>query len=1588
VKGKKDKESRKMRKKILLLVSSILLCFLPADAPAKDDSTIPAQDRVKETFNLIPAKEMKSILGIAKEGIFVTYDEYKTLYEKAKDGYLKKQRGQFAPADTEGPVIVQANYSGCVTGEVLQFEARFKIVQNKKGPSLLDFPLKGVGYQNAKLNGNNVQIYEKDGEPRVVIPGKGSHDLTVQFLVPVAFAEKRGSVSFDIPPAMLGQIKITSDLFYEIKLKGLLFTSRRQVRDKAELFGFIGSKKAISLEINNRRSFGERTVKISSNETHYVFVERDIIHREGEFCLTVRDGQAKEVDLEIGKNDYVYSLSGSGISGWTREDQGTRDVLHVAFHVPISDETQFSLKTYAYIDTGDRAFHLGDTLIKNLFERQGSLFIFYANNTRITTEDVHFLKPLEKPLVGKEPPGRYILHRGYGLFNLPYTLVYSFRDVPSRITCNQSNHVSLERSKIDFYSKNILQGLGPGTTQFVFSFPDDYSVRDVTVLVNEKKAKEFHEHDKGKNLLTIEITHPVSSKDEVSFILESERFLDEDLLKKGSARIALPVVSYTDTQRMIGTLHLSMDDIFLLEDMTMKGFTPSEEMIDHRPSESKERKRLIYDFRTLSPEGTLVLSYRKSVQTSNTVSYIAVDQDLMQATAYIRYEISAGSRDSFCFAVPRWENSKINVAGADIKEKKKVGLDKLKRAMHSPYLPDLKDYDIWNVVLQKEVTGTYLLAIDYQKKITDYGSFSDVPLVIPVGVSSDTGYIVMEASRDTEIRAEKAGLNEVETYEIPKWPSYKPSNRIIESLRYFGRPFTFKIAVFRREESPVLAAIAEKEDICYTLGKDSDIFFEFAYTIRNTNLQFLEIRFPENHILWSATLQGKAIKPRKGNHSVLLFPLTSGSDSINLRLAGYVPAKAKWNIWKTFDFHSPGLTIPATQSQIRVFFPKDYSLLAATGNFEKLPELADQEPLVFSFFHRLFSSLYRNMRSFSVFGPLAKRKATQVVGREEPGEEPAFERTEEEAPMKKKRGRYDASKMQALDLSDRSLQRAPEKVAMPSPKYSKKKGILSMNISIPKQGTLLPAGKLWGESRLKVTFLSSEWKKLLSIFTALAFVALGFYLIGKGIMSPLGFLVTTLVLFTFLPLIFLRSLVFIFNGAVLGAVLFTIMSCVRGISKKSGGKAHLSLIFVFILVPCLFLTSPNALAESVGSFPDIEIYVPYGEKVPFEIDDSHEVFIPTEDYFLLEFLAKPPYRPEDVFEYEDEYTITGFMAKGTLEGEMVRFRASMDVFVNHEKWVLIGLPFSNVFVEELTLDGREIPVRINGHRTKNTRSVGPRKDIYEIPVLGFGHHSIDFAFYVEVEATPGKKTMAFGFPESLCTDFSLAMRDRDVLLEFEEPEDGYYIEDTGKGLIARASLSRKSFVRISWFPKKFVKKTERPLLYVDCHVNMFMDYEEVLVSQKSKVRVEKSSLASLVFHKHPELVIMDVFSDRVKNWRTGSGNGKTVVEVLFKSEITETVDLLIKAKMKVTPGKPVPALFLEPVDAERIRGTLDLYGSDDDRILVENIEGLKISGTGKKHGGEFPGFQLLCLGLVTHLLEITLNLKLQSPFIQSPADAL
>ena len=881
-----------------------------------------------------------------------------------------------------------------------------------------------------------------------------------------------------------------------------------------------------------------------------------------------------------------------------------------------------------------------------------------------------------------------------------------------------------------------------------------------------------------------------------------------------------------------------------------------------------------------------------------------------------------------------------------------------------------------------------MLEIDYQKKIDKFNVLVDVPLIMPLDVLNDTGYIVLEASKNTEIITEKSGLNDIETYEIPKWPSYTPSNRIVESLRYFTRPFTFRTAVTRRDESPVLASIAESETLSYTFDIDSAVFFEFIYIIKNTNLQFLEIKLPSKFELWGATIQGKGIKPRKGEDDLLLIPLpVDTSENIVLLLTGQISGDGKASLWKSLVLDSPKLSIPSLRTNVNIYFPSEYSLFNISGNFENFPEPDHKKPILVSLYKNLTLFFFQNVGHMT--GPLFLAKKG-IQGRfksavDDIGGQFKYAEMEQIAPRRQrmldgKDKQLASVQDEPYDLStgynigrDETITEsygvdASKKPAAVKRRYKRKKGILSLNINIPKEGDSLSVNKLWGNSRLSLTFVSETWKKSLVLFSAFLFAALGFHLKKRDAMTPFAFLMTTSLLCTLIPMVMMRSLIFLFNGAILGAFIFVLILLFISFGKTMLKKLGFNFVIIFLLIAGSLFSSQIVYAKEAKPFPFIKVYIPYKGDAPLNLKDAENVYIPTEDYFKLKFIAQPPYKPEDVFKYENDFDISGFRADGSLEENRIKFTASFDIFVNTDDWALVGLPFRNVYIEELMLDGKPIPVKTNIASQEiskfsfqqiayNNDFVPQRENyIYEIPILGSGHHLIDLVFYVELESLPGKKSLDFGFPQTICSDLSLDFKSKDIFLEFENPQDGFFIDDSGNSTVAKVSLSQRSDLRVSWFPKKYLKKEEKPLIYTKNEVNIFMGYEDIFILQQTNIRVEKSSIASLSFQKDANLEIIDVFSDKLKNWKIRDEKGASILEIIFKHEILNSADMLIKAKYTVMPDSVENILFLKPMDAKRIMGNLNLYAQDDYKLAIGNIKGLRISENKNSYLSEFPDF--------------------------------
>ncbi|MGA1868532.1 MAG: hypothetical protein ACMUJM_08280, partial [bacterium] len=362
------------------------------------------------------------------------------------------------------------------------------------------------------------------------------------------------------------------------------------------------------------------------------------------------------------------------------------------------------------------------------------------------------------------------------------------------------------------------------------------------------------------------------------------------------------------------------------------------------------------------------------------------------------------------------------------------------------------------------------------------------------------------------------------------------------------------------------------------------------------------------------------------------------------------------------------------------------------------------------------------------------------------------------------------------------------------------------------------------------------------------------------------------------------------------------------------------------------------LCKDKTMFPDVEVYIPYDLSSPLTLNNDAQVYIPTEDYFDLKFLAEPPYKPEYDFQYENEYDITAMQARCIVKDDRVVFTARINIFINHDKWALAQLPFRNAVIESMKLDGEEMPVKI-----KSKTDVRLLHDIYEIPIFGKGGHSLELVFHVNIVSLLGKKTMDFNFPATLCSDWLLKIEQKDIVFDSDSHATGYTLEGTEKGFVIKISPSLQNHIQLSWFPKKFIKETDKPLIYTDCDLNLFVDYDHILIEEDVTIQVEKSSIVSFSFLKHPGITVLDIFSDKVKSWNIKKKGDDSFVEVVFKHEITDRLELMIKGRFKTKPGEMIPHLFFQPIGTKKVHGFLNIYCTADFHLKVLNSENLRVS---------------------------------------------
>jgi len=217
----------------------------------------------------------------------------------------------------------------------------------------------------------------------------------------------------------------------------------------------------------------------------------------------------------------------------------------------------------------------------------------------------------------------------------------------------------------------------------------------------------------------------------------------------------------------------------------------------------------------------------------------------------------------------------------------------------------------------------------------------EIPLLRLLNAERDTGGVAVEVLGAGEIKEFKAeGLENADATDLGEIVSSRQSTSL-SAFRYRAgdakttRSLTVNVA--RYTPQAVLMANVAEARYNVLITNEGKLLVQARYAVRNNQRNFLKITLPQGATLWSASLEGKPVRPGQSPDGSVLLPLKkahAGEDSPEFAVeVVYISRGTVWNDKGQFKLALPALDLPVSRTGLLVFHPPLFKVTPEIGSF-------------------------------------------------------------------------------------------------------------------------------------------------------------------------------------------------------------------------------------------------------------------------------------------------------------------------------------------------------------------------------------------------------------------------------------------------------------------------------------------------------------------------------------------------------------------------------------------------------------------------------------------------------------------------------
>ncbi|MBT7691782.1 MAG: hypothetical protein HN750_07165, partial [Gemmatimonadales bacterium] len=953
----------------------LLSLFVAAPAFAQDKDQPATVERV-----FVPEKGFERVLRKHPRGVMVDDDELRGLLDRAS-GQPPVAKPTAAPPVSAA--IERLRVSGRIHGEVATFLAEADVAVLGTGTARLVLPLEGIGLRSVRLGSGKTSkaarvVTTRRGSEVLLLGGDGSgpasRRVSWEFAVRVQPGDERGSGSFRIPVPETASGRLEVSVDGEVELLPSSDGAALWIADPASsettlVQGAFGgtAAKTVRVAYRPRRSVQEITAYSVAETRSAYLVQTGVVTLEAAVRVEVYRAPRERFQLRLPKGFVVraLTLSQGELSYVQRGEQ-----VDVVLDAPRRGVLGFRLRAERV--TGEGQDKKGETQSKSellslsplglpdLERVSGVMGLASGSDTEVSFDGIKNLErtdlaALDVRRAGFQAAATGSLLRVYRRGqSVGASVGLAVRAVKPRV--DLSIKAALALSKREIRAVTLYRFEVEAGTVYVFRayLPAGYAFETATVRdgnrrqVSHQRKERVRKTKSGREFteVSVELERGLKAGERLLLTVQATSQRSRDL---AGTRLAIPRFVGSPAERTHGHLGFAPDEAFRLAGGKLKNLVaiPAEEL----PRVGVDVAGLVLGYRIDGPAygGELRVLAKETQVSAEILASHRVHERVIDSEVTLRLDVDGAPLEKLDVLLPEGAGLLARIEAPDLKEDREL-VGKVEGG-----------FERWRLSFDRRKSGRFDVTVKFGTKLSQSDSKTTQARLpqVTLGKSAfrERGTLAIYSSDATELKAETAGLQEIEVTEVPAELS-AGTGRPLFAYTHVDPEFSLTLSITRHGTSEVLTAVVEQLSLDSSVGPDGTARHTATFEVKNLSNQFFGLKLPEGATLWSVSVNGAGVKPAEhAGFRVIPIPTASATGAAGPKArtvvkAVYTLTGSEWGVTGQAGLSAPvllreGEPVPVLQTTWQLNLPDDYRVLNVAGNL-KGGELVRARPLVLS----------------------------------------------------------------------------------------------------------------------------------------------------------------------------------------------------------------------------------------------------------------------------------------------------------------------------------------------------------------------------------------------------------------------------------------------------------------------------------------------------------------------------------------------------------------------------------------------------------------------------------------------------------------